>query len=218
MEESIDNQLDSVDPCVLNLLFGISNIIYRVETYCYDVYSCNYFLKGMIDNILYLTKWTCNSLQNKRTEPNEMVWGSSCRILEGGLFETFVYENNYPIILECGDFVIYRNYDYILCSQTGLIQIDCDKILSDIRFLSIEYNHPEMPEPIQLVLEKEWCIVGNEVLGKIHILRMLAYQALNHQYIFDDRYTLKIIDSNINILEIRENQYIRLEKEGYIVL
>jgi len=218
MEEQSESQLDTVDPCVINILFGISNIIYRIESGCHDIYSCNNFLKGIIDNISYVTTWTCNSIQKKRTEPNELIWGASCRINGGRLEESFVYERNYSIIVESGDFVIYRNGDYILCSQTGLVQIDNTPTLSDIRFLSIEYTHPEMAESIQLVLEKEWCMVGNEVLGKIHILRMLEYQVFNSQYIFDDRYILKIIDSNIHILEIGSRQQIRLEKEEIFIV
>ena len=71
---------------------------------------------------------------------------------------------------------------------------------------------------IQLVLEKEWCIVGNELFTNTHIFRMLQYQVSEGTYIFDERYTVKIIDSNINILEITAGQYIRLGLEDYEVV
>ena len=219
-ENEIHQELETVDPCFINILLWVSSIIHTLKECCFRIYTSSSVVKETVDKISYCSSLSYNTVCFKRTEPNEHFWGSTCRIIEDGrLEEIFIYENTEAIPVKSGDFIIYRNGDSILSSQTGLLtNLTQSHIFSEIRFLSIEYNHPEMNEPIQLVLEKEWCVVGNEVLSKIHILRMLEYQAYKSQYVFDDRYIVKIIDSNINILEIRSRQYIILEKEGYVVL
>jgi hypothetical protein len=220
-QQQQEQQDETVDLCFISLIIWVSCIIHRVKECCSRIYTSSDIVKDTVDKISYCSTLSYNMICFKRTEPIERYWRSTCRIIDDGtLEERFFYENKETIFVKSGDFIIYRNGDFILCSQTGLIDIIESPIFffSNIRFLSIEYNHPEMNNPIQLVLEKEWCVVGNEVLGKIHILRMLEYQAFKSQYIFDDRYTLKIIDSNINILEIGSRQQIRLEKEGISIL
>lgn len=217
MEESNDNQFDEIDPCVIGFLFWLSNMIINIENCCYKAYSCNNIVKDSIDNISYCTTWTCNSLYKKRTVPNEKIWGSSCKLTNNlELIEEFVYENIFTIPVEPFGFLIYHRPQYILCRSSNII--DRNPIFSEIRFLSIEYTHPDMNEPIQLVLEKEWCVVGNEVLGKIHVLRMLEYQFCKNDYVFDNRYILKIIDSNINMFDINAGQSIQLAHGYYIIL
>ena len=213
------NQLDEVDPCVIGALFWLSNLIIRIENCCYHAYSCNDIIKESVDNISYYTTWTCNHLQRKRTEPKESKWGSCCKIINNRkLIEEFIYKDTIGIEVNPGDFLIYHLPNYILCSCSSIIERTTPPVLSEIRFLSIEYTHPDMIEPIQLVLEKEWCIVGNEVLGRIHILRLLEYQFCENDYIFDERYVVNIIDSNINMIHIYSTQYIRLDNEDYEVI
>ena len=210
---------EEVDPCLINIILWVSNIFHNIQECCFRIYSSNTHLKSSIDNISYCSKWSYNTLLQKRTEPNELNWLSICRTTEENeLLEEFIYENNYGVPIERYDFLIFRNDNYILSSINGLLDKYKPPIFSEIRFLSIEYCHPDMPQPIQIVLEKEWYVKGNEVLGHIHILRMLEYQFIKSEYVFDGRYIVKIIDSDINILEIGENNYIRLEKEGYVVL
>lgn len=219
MEELNENQFDEIDPCIMGFLFWLSNLIVRIERCCYQVYSCNDIVKGSIDNISYCTTWSCNSLHKKRTVPNEKIWGSSCKLSNNQeLIEEFVYENTSALHIEPFNFLIYHRPDYILCSCSSIIERNSIPLFSEIRFLSIEYTHPDMDQSIQLVLEKEWSVVGNEVLGKIHVLRMLEYQVSEGFYMFDERYVLKMIDSNIHLLELRAGQYIQLGEKDYIII
>lgn len=219
LEEQQQEQDETVDPCFISLIIWVSCMINRLKECCFRIYTSSDIVKDTVDKISYCSTLSYNTICFTRTEPIETYWRSTCRIIDDGtLEEIFIYENKETTLVKSGDFIIYRDGDFILSSQTGLINRVENPVFSEIRFLSIEYNHPEMNEPIQLVLEKDWSVVGNEVLGKIHILRMLEYQAFKSQYVFDDRYILKIIDSNINILEIGSRQQIRLENEGYIIL
>jgi len=206
-----------INECGLSFLFWISSVINKISDCWLSIYSNSECISTTADNISYYTNWSCNSLQRKRTAPNEEIWGSCCYIIDGVLYEKFVYDNNIGINVNAGDFLIYHHPEYTFCSSS-IIERSGYPEYSEIRFLSIEYNHPDMKEPVQLVLEKEWCMVGNDVLGRIHVLRMLEYQLSEGSYIFDERYVLKIIDSNIDILELRAGQYIRMDLEDYVVV
>jgi len=218
MSELETNEFE-INECGLSFLFWISLVINRLSDCWLSIYSNNAYISTSADNISYFTTWSCNSLQRKRTAPNETIWGSGCKIINNNeLIEEFVYEYTIGIPVHLGYFLVYHHPNYVLCSGSTIIERNEVPVYSEIRFLSIEYTHPEMRESIQLVLEKEWCIVGNELLGRIHILRMLEYQLSEGSYIFDDRYVLKIIDSNINVFDINSSQYIRLGSDNYEII
>ena len=85
---------------------------------------------------------------------------------------------------------------------------------SSVHFLSITYTNGN-DRPVILVKNKEWLVVGNEILGPIHVLRMLEYQ--NEPFTFSMDYVLDIIDTDINIFQLRSNQYLKINTDGYII-
>lgn len=87
---------------------------------------------------------------------------------------------------------------------------------SDAHFLYIEYTHPEMTKSIELTLYKSWYYSGNELFTKTFVLRLLKYQS--RLFYFDDNYKIKIIDRNINTVEIDSTQYILLTEHGYVIM
>ena len=54
---------------------------------------------------------------------------------------------------------------------------------SSTRFISVEYSNPWMNNSIEINLDKEWFIDGNEILGPSFIFRLLEYQSKN--FVFD---------------------------------
>lgn len=82
-----------------------------------------------------------------------------------------------------------------------------------VKFLLIEYNHPEMIESIELVFNASWFIVGNELFSPSFVLRALEYQS--QSYYFDHRYTLRMMDNNFDMMEIGPHTYIEITEEGY---
>jgi len=196
--------------------------------YLYYNYDC---FQETTDTISYLSTYTCNTIYRKRTEPFENYWWSICRITEKETLEEIVLFEK-PIFVKENDFIIYHFIDFYACfynrSNNNNSNVESVELFetwninnpkkSNIRFLSIQYTHPELKEPIELNLENQWFFVGNELIGKIHILRILEYQFSKSQYIFDERYILKIIDSDIHIFEITAEQYIRLEEDKYDII
>jgi hypothetical protein len=84
---------------------------------------------------------------------------------------------------------------------------------SNVKFLSIKYSHTNMKHPIFFELDRMYFIVGNEILSNTFILRLLSYQT--ESYVFDDSYTLEIVDNNINVKILTYNNYILLEEKDY---
>jgi hypothetical protein len=229
-------EINIFENCLFDLFFCLSRTINSFKqcwNYLYDNYDC---FQETTDTISYLSTYTCNTIYQKRTEPFEVYWWSICRINKykfeknGSLEEIILFER--PSISRENVFIIYHFIDFYVCfynrppnnsSINQSIELferwnTITPKKSNIRFLSIQYTHPELEEPIELNLENQWYFVGNELLGKIHILRILEYQFSKSQYIFDERYILKIIDSDIHIFEITAEQYIRLEEDKYDII
>ena len=87
---------------------------------------------------------------------------------------------------------------------------------SPAKFLSIEYKHPDMKDSIELSFDKSWFIKGNELFMPTFVLRALKYQS--QPFIFDARYTITIMDSDINMIEFGNNKHIELTNNGYKVV
>jgi hypothetical protein len=101
-------------------------------------------------------------------------------------------------------------------SRRGHVEISnltLDK--SKVHFLSIEYTHPDMNESIELQLDRSWFVVGNEIFTSTFILRVLNYQS--QLFVFDEKYKIKIMDENCNIIEFGEEKYMVITEDEYEV-
>lgn len=85
---------------------------------------------------------------------------------------------------------------------------------SNVSFLSVTYFHKN-DVPVVLNVNKEWLVVGNEILGSTHVLRLLEYQSEPFSFSMD--YVLDIIDSNINFLKLNSHQILKIDSENYFV-
>ena len=82
------------------------------------------------------------------------------------------------------------------------------------RFITVQYIKKDIS--ITLDIPKSMYIINNILFTPEFVFRCLLYQ--EEPFEFDIDYTLKIIDQNINMFEIRSYQYILLEKDTYKVL
>jgi hypothetical protein len=89
-------------------------------------------------------------------------------------------------------------------------------IPSDTHFLSVTYKHPEMQTSIDLTINNGWFMEGNEILSRSFIFRELYYQSKS--FVFDEKYTLEIIDRNINIIELGYYEYIEIKNDSYEIV
>lgn len=86
---------------------------------------------------------------------------------------------------------------------------------SNVLFITVQYTNPKMKTPVTLEIPKGMYIVGNELFSPSFVLRLLNYQPCS--YVFDYRYVLKIVDNNVNIIELNKNQYIKLCETSYVI-
>ena len=105
---------------------------------------------------------------------------------------------------------IYR----ILSTNTNIITPYCIKP-SKTHFLSIIYTHPKLDNGIHIEIPKNGLLQGNEILSQHFILRYLEYQSF--PFWFDLKYTLQIMDNNINQFTLSSNQYLLLSEKEYII-
>ena len=112
---------------------------------------------------------------------------------------TLCYDNNY----------IFKTYSHNHSLEPDSLNFE----KSSVKFLSIEYTHEKMAEPIVLDISEDYYRVGNEIFSVSFVNRMLEYQS--RPYYFDSAYVLHIMDSNINEITLTSQQYILLEKDKY---
>ena len=77
---------------------------------------------------------------------------------------------------------------------TPIVWLEFPK-LSEISFSFIEYYHPKMAKPLEIVLPSDFYTIGNELFTNAFVLRQL--ELMNCYYIFDDDYEIHFIDHDI---------------------
>jgi hypothetical protein len=84
---------------------------------------------------------------------------------------------------------------------------------SSVKFMTVEYLHEEMDEPIELHLPKEYYIEGNYLFTPVFILMLLKNQS--SPYHFDLNYKLYIIDNKTTMFELNSNKYVFIGSDDY---
>lgn len=92
----------------------------------------------------------------------------------------------------------------------------CSNTRSKASFLTIEYTHPKMPNRIIMGLEKELYFTNNVILSPLFIKRFLEYQP--EKFIFDENYTINLMDNNVNMITLTYSQSILLSEDSYKVI
>jgi hypothetical protein len=86
---------------------------------------------------------------------------------------------------------------------------------SSTRLLSVEYFATPTSVPLVLQFPKNMYMIDNELFSPGFVRRALEYH--DDPFDFDLGYTLKIMDSELNIIEINRRQYILLGESSYSV-
>ena len=88
---------------------------------------------------------------------------------------------------------------------------------SNIHFLSIEYTHPDMEERrVPLELDRDIYVSGNEILSVGMIKHLLEHQL--ESYVFDLKYSVFLMDNNIDMYELKCDEYILLDKDKIFIM
>jgi len=93
-------------------------------------------------------------------------------------------------------------------------------IPSDVRFLCIQYLHPQMKgNPIELTIPPGMMMVGNQLLTPAFVLRLLDHTVGTHSgYPFDLNYTLSVMDSHIRMFNLNSTEFVVLDETTYTIV
>ena len=92
-------------------------------------------------------------------------------------------------------------------------------IISNVKFVTIEYCHPSLKTPIQINLSNKYYAVGSEILDPNFIYRYFMYLYGNWINNFFDtiNYKISIIDEKFNMIILKPTQYITLGENNFQV-
>lgn len=227
--------------CGISCIFWFSKIINNVFRFFETIYNEYDCIKDVVDKTAYYSTYTYNTIKNRRCEPFTNTWISSnivdtkkvpYKLIEkyttlkdfdvDRLHSYFIMFLNNKKFIEKNEIVILKGYDtvrdrkFYVCRQPpNKVHIEYILKYSSIHFLSVIYREPTMNESVPLIIDKEWFIVGNEILGYTHIFRMLNYHTMPYEFSMD--YVLEIIDSNIKMFELHSDEFIRIGEDSYTV-
>ena len=83
-------------------------------------------------------------------------------------------------------------------------------------FLTVEYTHPKMKNRISMELEQGLYFTNNVILSALFIKRYLEYHP--EEFIFDEKYTINLMDNNINMITLTYSQSILLSEDSYTII
>lgn len=144
-------------------------------------------------------------------EPLLDNWTCVASIENGRLLERYVYGDLDPE-KDAGSVTIWKT------SESRRVNVTHNVGPSQVSFLSVHYEHPDLPNGLRLIIDPQYMMVGNHLLDRVFVLRLLSYQYNRGNYVFDDRYSLKIMDSNINICTVRSDQGVVLGEKEYVIV
>ena len=162
-------------------------------------------------------------------EPDMKAWISTCEIVNGELSETYyktseeeydlfiTYKDVLDIIIEepSKSMILMKTPAGYFCNITETSSLLKEEIpmRSSVYFITVDYIHPNSSESISIDIDHDYYMCGNELLTPVFVMRYLKYNGLP----FSMGYTLRIIDGQLNVLELNDTQYIFIEDAGYTV-
>jgi hypothetical protein len=88
--------------------------------------------------------------------------------------------------------------------------------ISNIKFLLIDYVHPDLDESYELVVDKQYFMEGNHILSGAFVGRLLSKQGYSGA--FDKSYRVVIIDREVKNVEWTYADYIELvQNRKYVI-
>jgi hypothetical protein len=170
----------------------------------YDRYEHNY-----VESLQVYDKPICSSDEDVFNESldfidKDILRNSITVMKTDGLYKIRIFKTDDDVVNVTSDETESLN------DRPCVLEPSCVKILNAV------YKHPEVEEPIELNVSQEMFMVGNQLFSPAFVRRCLEYQ--NKYFVFDTRYTVEIVDSNVNVLTLRHGNYLQIEQNTYRVV
>lgn len=160
-----------------------------------------YYNFWMVKFEIFLGNWFV--YEKPRSEPNFETWNCVCTLEHNRLLEHYSYSNEFKPV--SGALCIFKEKNRRLCIVEGTNNTNGSP--NNVRFLNVQYMHPNMQSPLKLTFDISYIRNGNEVFSKLFVRRLLGHQYYHYEYVFDDNYELHLMDNSVNKIVIKSNQY-----------
>ena len=84
---------------------------------------------------------------------------------------------------------------------------------ANISFSFIEYYHPRMRKPLEIILPTDFYTIGNELFTNAFVLRQL--ELMNCYFVYDHEYEIHFIDHQIKEVHLKFDEYIVMQEHTY---
>lgn len=237
-----------IQETIVSMTMKAIELFTHLSIFFKELYKTNFIVKNVCDMIFDLYYLMKVMMTEHILEPNSFAWTCISHIEDNSYQEHYITMKSYSDDIDIKDestvkkIEIDLNTTYKDAKETNqreksefLVNLKIDQCyLSRIclkkrdemtpfsmnktekQFLSIEYFHLEMDKPVILDIPRGYYMEGNEILSPMFVLRYLKYNC--DSYVYDSKYKLKIMDNNINNVELDNTQYVLLEKEGYKIM
>lgn len=206
-----------------NILYIFTFFQQEFRKYTQQIYSSNENIKYIVDDINEISIGIYYYFANHKREKN----GYWCAIFHNEkniLTECYMDIHQMDTITNCQDkndiFILKIDGIYIFrilnenYKTPENLQNNATKTKKHL--CTVQYSHPNMKETITINITDEMYRDNNEILSSTFILWYLEHQPF--YYVFDDNYILKIIDGDINYIELDNTEYIKISSTEYKVL
>ena len=226
-----------IDPCInyffnntmtqiaMDGLWFFSRIYVKIRNNV-EVLSTKYVaIKMVLDTVQKIYSNIQDFFNTQPKEPADLPWGCVMTLEDNHLIENYTHfpkkndyiTNYYKQMQTVGCFMIIKTPCSIWCNRTTSLGHDDGRPPSLVKFISVVYKHPDMPgNGIELTVGREWYLVGNELFSAEFVARWLHYNVTD--YVFDDRYTIQILDDRVNMVTLNHKQLVIVEKTSYRVV
>lgn len=232
-ENNLSNFIQNIlYQCAKRALYYYSTIFVMFEDTINHGYTNYTWVKYSLDAFYYYKQKTINYVYDIKSYP-ENNWHNIIQINEKE--NTYNYTEKYDIIKDAlneRNFFINMKDKYstlydcenknivsliskfnnIWCVQhtPGYVKQDDIFEKSTMEILSVNYSHPEMNEPIELTLNKDLLYCHNQLFNAAFIYHCLQYQ--DKPYVFDFKYNVEVMDSDVNSFTFGYNEYLHVYK------
>ena len=217
-------------PFMSTFIWNINTFVLYCEKKMNHLYNSNGFVKRTTDHYTNFKQKLTTFFDYSLKEPKQMRWTGIYHINNNILithFNTKKIENlddfhklnedyNSTLLsIERKNYCVISRFDDSYLVYYSEYKNNGELCPSDNQILSVFYKHPQLSDSIQIDIPAGMIIVGNELFNKAFVLRCL--KTINKKIVFDNNYTIHVMDFNINEYIIRYNQYLEIGKNDFTV-
>ena len=206
-----------------NILYTFTFINQEFKKYTQRIYLSNQNVKYIADNINEISIGIYYYFANHKREKN----GDWCAVFhnENNLLTQCYMDIHEMVNVEyCNDkndiFILKIDGVYLfrILNENYKTPENLQKNSTKTKkhFCTVHYTHENMKETISINITEGMYRDNNEILSSTFVLWYLEHQELD--YVFDDNYILKIMDGDINYIELKNTEYIKINLTDYEVL